>query len=143
MSLPGRVAFAEAHGANLFLSLHFNAAEAGGSQAGVETYVLTPTGMPSNLTRGYEDDIREKLPNNAFDDDNLRYAVRLHRALLQVNGNKDRGVRHARFLGVLRNQNRPAVLIEGGYLSNPEEARKIATPEYRQILAEAVARALE
>jgi N-acetylmuramoyl-L-alanine amidase len=143
MSLPDRVAFAEAHGANLFLSLHFNAAEAGGSQAGVETYVLTPTGMPSNLTRGYEDDIREKLPNNVFDDDNLRYAVRLHRALLQVNGNKDRGVRHARFLGVLRNQNRPAVLIEGGYLSNPEEARKIATPEYRQILAEAVARALE
>jgi N-acetylmuramoyl-L-alanine amidase len=44
---------------------------------------------------------------------------------------------------VLRNQNRPAVLVEGGYLSNPEEARKIATPEYRQILAEAVARALE
>jgi N-acetylmuramoyl-L-alanine amidase len=143
MSLPDRVAFADRHGAHLFLSLHFNAAESGGAQAGVESYVLTPTGMPSNLTRGYADDIREVLPNNAFDDQNLRYAVRIHRALLRVNGNQDRGVRHARFLGVLRNQNRPAVLIEGGYLSNPEEARKIADPAYRQTLAEAIARALE
>ena len=30
-----------------------------------------------------------------------------------------------------------------GYLSNPEEARRIADPAYRQKLAEAVARALE
>jgi N-acetylmuramoyl-L-alanine amidase len=35
------------------------------------------------------------------------------------------------------------VLIEGGYLSNPAEARKIATADYREKLAEAVARALE
>jgi N-acetylmuramoyl-L-alanine amidase len=51
-------------------------------------------------------------------------------------------VRHARFLGVLRGQNRPAVLIEGGYLSNPTEARRIGQAAYRQQLAEAVARAL-
>ena len=35
------------------------------------------------------------------------------------------------------------VLIEAGYLSNVSEGRKIATPSYRQSLAEAVARALE
>jgi N-acetylmuramoyl-L-alanine amidase len=46
-------------------------------------------------------------------------------------------------MDVLRGQNRPAVLIEGGYLSNPEEARKIESPEYRQKLALGVARALE
>jgi N-acetylmuramoyl-L-alanine amidase len=46
-------------------------------------------------------------------------------------------------MGVLRGQNRPAVLIEAGYLSNPAEARKIATAEYRQRLAEAVAQGLE
>lgn len=143
ISLPDRIAIADAKQAHLFLSLHFNSAGEGREQAGLETYVLSPEGMPSNLTRGYEDDVKERLPNNAFDDQNLRYAVRLHRSLLQVNGNKDRGVRHARFLGVLRNQKRPAVLIEGGYLSNPQEARQIATPEYRQKLAEAIARALE
>jgi N-acetylmuramoyl-L-alanine amidase len=43
---------------------------------------------------------------------------------------------------VLRGQRRPAVLIEGGYLSNPREARRIADPVYRQKLAEAVAEAL-
>ena len=43
---------------------------------------------------------------------------------------------------VLRGQSRPAVLIEGGYLSNPREARLIARPEFRQKLAEAVASAL-
>jgi N-acetylmuramoyl-L-alanine amidase len=35
------------------------------------------------------------------------------------------------------------VLIEAGYLSNPTEARLIATPSYRQTLAQAVADALD
>jgi hypothetical protein len=34
-------------------------------------------------------------------------------------------------------------LLEGGYLSNPREAALIATAEYRQKLAEAVAGALD
>ena len=62
---------------------------------------------------------------------------------LLVNGTTDRGVRRARYQAVLRGHSHPAVLIEGGYLSNPPEARKIADPAYRQKLAEAVARALE
>ena len=67
----------------------------------------------------------------------------LHRGLVRATNATDRGVRRARFMGVLRGQKRPAVLIEGGYLSNPKEARKIATSTYRQTMAEAVARALE
>lgn len=143
LSLPDRVAIAEARRADLFLSLHFNSAGEGRDQVGLESYCLTPTGMPSSLVRNGEDDVRLSFPNNAHDADNLRYAVRLHRALLPVAGNNDRGVRYARFPGVLRGQNRPAVLIEGGYLSNPAEARRIGDPAYRQKLAEAVARALE
>lgn len=144
LPLAARVAFAEEQDANLFLSLHFNATGDGNQgPAGLETYCLTPTGMLSSLTRGYSDDARLVFPNNAFDANNLRYAVRLHRALLQVNGRKDRGVRHARFLDVLQGHNRPAVLIEAGFLSNPEEARHVDDPAYRQKLAEAVAKALE
>jgi N-acetylmuramoyl-L-alanine amidase len=142
MPLPDRVAFAEACRADLFLSLHFNSSGGGQEQAGLETYCLTPAGMPSSLTRGYDDDARQTFPNNTFDSENLRYAVRLHRSLLLVAGINDRGVRHARFLGVLRGQNRPAVLIEGGYLSNPAEAKRVADPAYRQLLAEAIAKAL-
>jgi len=142
LSLSDRVAFAEAHGADLFLSLHFNVSGRGRDQAGLETYCLTPTGMRSSLTRGYEDDPAEVLPNNAFDAENLQWAVHLHAALLKLDGLADRGVRRARFLGVLRTQKRPAVLIEGGYLSNPAEARRIGDPAYRQSMAAALAHAL-
>lgn len=141
-ALSNRVAFAQEHKAALFLSLHFNSAGPDESQAGLETYCLTPCGMTSTVTRGYSDDPGLSFPNNAFDSQNLQLACLVHRALLQVNGNRDRGVRRARFPGVLRGQQRPAILIEGGYLSNPLEARQIADPAYRQKLAEAVARAL-
>jgi N-acetylmuramoyl-L-alanine amidase len=142
VSPTNRVNFADQHHADLFLSLHFNSLAPAKEPAGLETYCVTPTGMPSSLTRGYEDDPSRIFPNNAFDGQNLQFAVRLHRALLAVNGNQDRGVGRARFITVLREQNRPAVLVEGGYLSNPHEARRIADPAYRQKLAEAVAKAL-
>jgi len=143
LSLSNRIAFAEAHKAGVFVSLHFNSAAPNEQQAGLETYCLTPTGMPSTVTRGFGDDAALAFPNNAFDAQNLQFALLVHRALLQVNGKCDRGVRRARFLGVLRGQHCPAILVEGGYLSNPQEARRIADPEYRQKLAEAVAQALE
>src|SRR5207249_6699668 len=99
-------------------------------------------GLPSTLASSYEDDAALVVPNNAFDSQNLQYALSLHSALLETTGGVDRGVRRARFMGVLRTQNRPAVLLEGGYLSNPREAQLIGQKEYRQKLAEAVAKAL-
>ncbi len=138
-----RIAFADAHNADLFVSLHFNSAGSDKTQEGLETYCLTPEGLPSSITRGYGDDPTLVFPNNAFDKSNFQLACRVQRALLRVNGDRDRGVRRARFLGVLRGQHRPAVLIEGGYLSCPREARLIAEPAYREKLARAVARALE
>jgi N-acetylmuramoyl-L-alanine amidase len=142
MALSNRVTFAELHKADVFVSLHFNSAAPNQAEAGLETYCLTPSGMFSAVTRGFADDPAQAFPNNAFDAQNLQLASVVHRALLQANGNRDRGVRRARFLGVLRGQHCPGILVEGGYLSNPEEARRIATPAYRQKLAEAVARAL-
>ncbi|MCL4176130.1 MAG: N-acetylmuramoyl-L-alanine amidase [Verrucomicrobia bacterium] len=142
LSLAERVQVADQCGADLFLSLHFNSAFPQTEQAGLETFCLTPVGLPSTLTRNYEDDVTRVFPNNAHDEENLRYAVRLHRALLQGGGMADRSVRRARFMGVLRSQQRPAVLLEAGYLSNPEEAGRAATPAYRQRLAEAVASGL-
>lgn len=142
MSLSNRVAFAEERKADLFLSLHFNSAAPNQNEAGLETYCLTPAGMPSSLTRGFADDLSLSFPNNNYDSGNLQLALAVHRALLQVNGRRDRGIRHARFPGILRNQQRPAILIEGGYLSNPAEARQIADSAYRQKLAEAVAQGI-
>lgn len=142
VSLSNRVAFAESHHADIFLSLHFNSSAPDHRQSGLETYCLTPSGMPSTLTRGYSDLWSDVYPNNSFDLENFRLAVRLHAALLSASGTEDRGIRRARFMGVLLGQRRPAVLIEGGYLSNAREAEKIESGSYRQKLAEAVANAL-
>ena len=141
VSLPDRIGLAEQLHADVFVSLHFNSAFPALEPSGLETYCLTPAGMPSSVTRDFDDDPKLAFPNNAFDGQNLACALDLQQALLPVTGG-DRTVRRARFLGVLRGQNRPAVLIEGGYLSNPQEARRIADPSYRQELGEAVARAL-
>jgi N-acetylmuramoyl-L-alanine amidase len=139
VALMDRVRIAETNHAALFLSLHFNSLEAGGGdEAGIETYCLTPTGLPSNINRGYEDDPRRIFPNNQFDMENLTLAARLQSALVKDTGQRDRGVRRARFMTVLREQQRPAVLLEGGYLSNPAEAKLIESPEFRDRLARAV-----
>jgi N-acetylmuramoyl-L-alanine amidase len=139
-----RVTFAEAHHADLFISLHFNStSDRNKITGGLETYCITPTGMPSTLTRGFADPWFENLPNNNFDVQNLQLAVRIHNAVMHAIGMEDRGVRRSRFDTVLRGQNRPAILVEGGYLSNPAEAKLIESADYRQKLAEAVANALK
>lgn len=138
-----RVTFANARQADLYISLHFNSAAPDTRQAGLETYCMTPTGMPSTMTRNYADPWTENLPNNAFDAQNLQLAVRIHSALLRATGMTDRGVRRARFIEVLRGQKHPAILIEAGYLSNPQEAKLIESPAYRQKLAETLAAALK
>jgi N-acetylmuramoyl-L-alanine amidase len=143
IALSNRVNFAEAHHADVFVSLHFNSAAPDTKQGGLEIYCLTPTGMPSTLTRGYTDTWSDHYPNNSFDAENMLLAVRLYASLQRATGEEDRGVRRARFMGVLRGQKRPAVLIEGGFLSNPAEAKKIETPEFRQKLAEGIAEALK
>ena len=136
-----RAEFANAHQANLFISLHFNSLP-DHAASGLEIYCQTPTGMPSTFTRGYSDLWTDHFPNNAFDIENFQLAVRLHAALLRASGEEDRGVRRARFMDVLHGARCPAVLIEGGFLSNPHEAEKIESAEFRQKLAQAVAEAL-
>ena len=139
LTIDQRVAIADKHQADLFVSLHFNSAGKGAS--GLETYCTTPRGMPSTLKRGYSDPMRLILPNNAHDLVNVHLAAKVHSALIQHVGMEDRGVRRARFMSVIAKQKRPAVLIEGGFVSDLKEARLIATSSYRQKLAEAVAKA--
>jgi N-acetylmuramoyl-L-alanine amidase len=141
LSLTNRVAIADTNKADLFISLHFNSI-AGPKESGLESYSTTPVGMASHVTRTFADDINLTFPNNEFDIENFLLAFDMHRAMLRKTGREDRGVRRARFMTVLREQRRPAVLLEGGYLSNPEEAKLICTAGYRQRLAEAVAEAL-
>lgn len=136
--LTNRVEIADNANAGLFISLHFNSFNK--DQTGLETYCLTPAGMPSNLVRGPEDELPQS--NNTFDNQNLCWAMRLHRQLLNGTHSVDGGVQRARFPAVLKSQKRPAVLIEGGYLSNRKESALIASPAYRQQMAEALVKAI-
>lgn len=143
VALSNRVAEAENHHADLFISLHFNSAAPDTKPMGLATFCLTPLGLPSTVTRGYPDALFQGYPNNDFDEQNVQLAERLQRVLVRATGMEDRGVNRARFIGVLRGQRRPAILIEAGFLSNPREAKRIADPAFRQKLAEAVAAALK
>lgn len=141
--LAERVAFADRVRADLFVSLHFNSAAPQTQPSGIETYCVTPSGAPSTLLRGYADDHRLVYPNNAFDRANIAWAFRFQQAMLNETKAMDDGVKRARFMSVLRYQNRPAVLIEGGFLSNPADLARIRTADYRETLAQAVVRALQ
>ena len=143
MSLVERTAFADRVQADLFISLHFNSTFPQTQAAGIETYCLTPTGMTSTLARGFADDERAVFPNNSFDAANTAWAFRIHRALVAATQAHDDGVKRARFMGVLRYQNRPAVLVEGGFLSNPADAANINSSDYRETLARALAEGLK
>jgi N-acetylmuramoyl-L-alanine amidase len=143
--LLDRVAIADQNAADLFISLHFNSLEKNGAtseETGVETYCLTPVGAPSNITRNFEDDLRRVYPNNEFDAQNIVFAARIQAGLVRASGRRDRGVRRARFMTVVREQKRPAILVEGGFLSNPDELGLILQPAFRERLAKAVCDAL-
>jgi N-acetylmuramoyl-L-alanine amidase len=122
--------------ADLFLSIHFNAAPE--SITGVETYSLAPQFMNSAGDDQGDDMTKAAFPGNRFDYANLLFGENLHRAMIAGLKVPDRGYKHAR-QAVLRMLDCPGVLVECGYLSNDAEARRIATPEFRQQIAEALA----
>jgi N-acetylmuramoyl-L-alanine amidase len=136
--LEGRPAFCLAHGGDLFVSIHFNS---GGPTAnGIETYCLTPAGSSST------DDANPRRRNDAqagnrWDERNVWLAHCVHAAALGATGAADRGVRRARF-EVLRDANCPAILIEGGFLTNQTEEQYVLKAEYRERLSEAISKGI-
>ena len=144
LSLMERVAIADRANADIFISLHFNSLEktSGRDESGIETFCLTPAGVPSNVTRGFDDDVTRYFPNNAFDSANILLASRIQESIVKASGRRDRGVRRARFMTVLREQRRPAVLVEGGFLSSTAEGKLILDPNYREQIAVGICNAL-
>jgi N-acetylmuramoyl-L-alanine amidase len=128
---------ARQRGADLFISLHWNSAGAGGDGVqGVQTYCVTPAGAPSSNESSDITDTSMQ-PGNRNNDKSLFLAYTLQRSLVQGVGINDRGVRRARFT-VLCLAQMPAILIEGGYMSNPAESKRIYDPAYRRQMAHAI-----
>ncbi len=126
--------------ADLFISLHYNSvAVRPETVTGVEVFTMTPQSQFSTGDNGRDDgQVKLANPGNASDHWNTLLGYFLHRQMLRDLQVSDRGLNRARW-AVLRLVECPAILIESGYLSNDAEARKIATPAYRQKIAEAIA----
>jgi N-acetylmuramoyl-L-alanine amidase len=131
--LPERPKLAAAAGADLFVSIHFNAA--GPAVRGIETYILTPQYQRSTGSDKFEaaDDVR--VPGNAHDPWNAHLGYVMHRQLVRDLGLPDRGLKHARFVVIRDLASCPGVLVECGYLSHKDEARTINDPAHREKLA--------
>lgn len=65
----------------------------------------------------------------------------VQRELIKNTRATDRGVKTANF-AVLRDTKHPAVLVEGGFVSNKDERSAMCDPLYRQIVADSIARAV-
>jgi N-acetylmuramoyl-L-alanine amidase len=137
--LQRRAQIADDADADVFVSIHFNAvADQVEKVSGAEVYRFTPRHQPpvTRAQRRLDDEMLN--PGNGNDPWNSLLAYSIQRRLLTEMKLDDRGFKHDR-LAVLRLVSCPAVLVEGGFLSNTAEARKIATAAYRQQLAEAIA----
>lgn len=142
VDLPARPAKAKARRADLFISLHFNSADGRGASPvkGAEVYCLTPARTSSTNARG-EGANTGSYPGNYHNSKNMLLAFQVQKTLIKRLNTEDRGVRRARF-AVLRSADMPAILIEGGFMSNKAEARKIYDPAYRRQMAQAITEAV-
>jgi N-acetylmuramoyl-L-alanine amidase len=122
---------------SIFVAIHFNDSMENPDASGFEIYSITPQGEPSTSDNTMAlHDLRPE-PGNVTDTQSLALSESIYNSLLGNIPQVDRGVKHARF-AVIRLARVPAVLLEGGFVSSTTEARQIATPAYRQALAEAV-----
>lgn len=140
VGLAERAAIANAVHADLFISLHFNAIEGDHSTSGVEVYTFAPQHQRSTASwmAGQKDDSQPTPePVNMYDGWSVLLAQSLQRSFVGELKTFDRG-RKIMHLGVLRSLHCPGTLVECGFLTSDVEARKIATPAYRERIAETV-----
>jgi N-acetylmuramoyl-L-alanine amidase len=134
-----RVGIAKRARADVFVSLHYNSAGSGSTEAkGIETYCITPAGVPSTNAQPDEPGSTKAVLGNLQNHRSILLAYHVHKQMVTSLPVEDRGVRRARF-AVLRNAEMPALLIEGGFLTASDEARRIVSVEYRNTLARAIA----
>jgi len=155
--LDTRTAVANQNKADLFISLHFNSSF-GARARGAETYFLSreasdrlaaevaekennPGGEPVDDPELDLQLILWDLAQSYHLAESQRFANLVQEELNLALGLRDRGVKQAPFR-VLMGATMPAVLVELGFLSNPEEEAKLQNPAYLQELVDALTRAV-
>lgn len=158
VTLEERTARANGFGADLFLSIHCNAAEKSGRK-GVETYVLDTTtsdmagrvaARENGASQAASAEVAQLLASMRLADQSTRstkLAELLQRSAVASLTAKyddvvDGGVHKAGFY-VLVGARMPAVLFEASYISNATEEQRLGEGDYQQRLADAMANAVK
>ncbi len=137
LTLQQRVQIANSCPDSIFVSIHHNS---GRSLAeGIETFTLAPHGTTSPFARTRR---TEDLSGNDQDSENIALATAVHSRAIQATKATDRGIQRARF-SVLCTIKRPAILFEGGFVSNPTEGKLITSPRYQDKLALSICKGIE
>jgi N-acetylmuramoyl-L-alanine amidase len=160
VKLASRAALANQKSADLFVSIHLNSMPSENTRKrtrGVETYFLSadasdenagivsarenadrlagePETDPTDPVAGILDDLgrTESLQESS------RLAYAIHERIVKASGSEDRGVKQAPFY-VLAGARMPAVLLEVGFISNPDEERKLKGGGQQESIARAIA----
>ena len=130
VDLVDRAEEANNAGADMLLSIHFNSGGRGVAR-GIETYYYqSQADIPSKINQANHNN-PERLEKSK------KLALKVQQNLLYQTGASDRGVKRASF-AVLRETSIPSILVELGFLDNPEELSKIRTSEYQDRLANGI-----
>jgi N-acetylmuramoyl-L-alanine amidase len=126
----------------IFVSIHFNATDMNPAATGFEIYSLTPRGAPSTQDDALALHFLNMQAGSPVDAPSLALSMSVYHSVLGHLPEFDRGIKRARF-AVLRLTRVPAILVEGGFLTERGESRLIATPEWRGKLAQAISIGVE
>jgi len=130
VDLADRSRAANASESDIFVSIHINASGSSAAQ-GIETYYYQPYAeYPSRINATYHAN-----PTRLSMSDTLANAIQS--SLINATGAQNQGVKRQTF-AVLRETTAPAVLLELGFLSNPQEAARLNTSAYQETLANAI-----
>lgn len=155
IKLRNRTKYANSKNADLFLSIHANAARKK-SLHGVETFFLSParsTRSKNVAALENKSDMQEmdyfskQTFLNVFNREKIIAANKLaldvqqgmlNRLKSKYSNIRDGGVREAPFW-VLVGAQMPAILIESGYISNKAERKRMFTSQYQDLISRGVA----
>ena len=140
--LDVRAQIANAARDSIFVSIHFNAKNDDPDATGFEIFSFTPRGAPSTSDSAVTPTSLSMQAGTVVDNQSLALSVCIYHSLLGHIPEFDRGIKRARF-AVLRLTRVPAVLIEGGFLTERGESRLIANKDWRGKLAAAISVGIE
>ncbi|CAN5562091.1 hypothetical protein BH20VER3_BH20VER3_16570 [soil metagenome] len=122
----------------IFVSIHFNATNSNPSAQGFEIFSLTPRGAPSTDDDALALRFMNMQAGSPVDAPSLALSMSVYHSVVGHFSEFDRGIKRARF-AVLRLTKIPAILVEGGFLTERGESRLIAQSTWRSKLAQSIA----